>query len=61
MWPDNGADNQKWHFDDDFTIRSELGSVLEVKGASFEDCAPLVAASKESRECQKFRIVPVLE
>jgi len=61
MWPDNGADNQKWHFDDDFTIRSGLGSVLEVQGASLEDGARLVAASKEIRECQKFRVVPVLE
>ena len=61
VWSDNGGANQKWHFDDDFTIRSGLGSVLSVKDCSTEDCAPLVAASKEGRQSQKFRIVPVQE
>jgi hypothetical protein len=61
MWSDNGGDNQKWNFDDDMTIRSGTGSVLEVKDGSMENSAPLVATSKENQNSQKFRIVPVME
>jgi hypothetical protein len=61
MWPDNGGDNQKWHFDEDLTIRSELGYVLEVREARTQNSAPLVAASKSGEEHQKFRVVPTPE
>jgi hypothetical protein len=59
MWSKNGGDNQKWYFDDDFTIRSGLGFVLDVKEASTQDCTTLLAFSKHGQENQKFRIVPV--
>jgi hypothetical protein len=61
MWPDNGQDNQKWHFDDDFTIRSETGSVLDVKDSSVESGAPIIAFGKTGGGSQNFRIVPVPE
>jgi hypothetical protein len=61
MWSDNGGDNQKWNFDDDFTIRSGMGSVLGVKDGSLENCAAVVAASNENEDSQKFRVVPILE
>lgn len=61
MWPDNGGDNQKWHFDDDLSIRSELGYVLDVKDSSVNNSTPLIALSKQNQESQKFRVVPVPE
>jgi len=61
MWPDNGGDNQKWHFDEDLTIRSELGHVMEVREARTQNSAPLAAASKSGEEHQKFRVVPAPE
>jgi hypothetical protein len=61
MWSDNGGDNQKWNFDEDMTIRSELGSVLQVKDSSTDNCASIVAAGNEGNESQKFRVVPVQE
>jgi hypothetical protein len=61
MWPGNGGDNQKWNFDDDFTIRSEMGCVLDVKDGSSDNSAPLVAARKHHQEHEKFRIVPCPE
>ena len=61
MWPEHGGDNQKWHFDDDLTIRSELGIVLDVKDGSSEVNTPLLATKKLQREHQRFRVVPVPE
>ena len=61
MWPDNGGTNQIWHFDEDFRIRSELGSVLDVKDGSLERGTPLIASTKHCEIQQKFRIVPVSE
>jgi hypothetical protein len=61
LWPDNGGDNQKWHFDEDLTIRSEVGYVLEVKEARLQNSSPLVGSTKNGQEHQKFRIVPVPE
>ena len=61
MWTDHGGNNQKWNFDDDLTIRSELGTVLDVKDGSRENNSQLIATSSAGREHQKFRIVPVPE
>ena len=61
MWPENGGDNQKWYFDDDLTIRSALGFVLDVKDASRENSSTLLAYPKQGLDNQKFRIVPVEE
>lgn len=61
MWPSNGGDNQKWHFDEDMTIRSELGHVLDVEHASTDSGSGLIAFSKQDQENQKFRILPVGE
>jgi hypothetical protein len=61
MWGEHGGDNQKWHFDDDLTIRSELGYVLDVKGGSADNSTTLIAASKQGHVHQKFRVVPVSE
>jgi hypothetical protein len=61
MWPDHGGRNQKWHFEEDMTIRSELGTVLDVKGGSSENRAPLLAFSKHGGDNQKFRVVPISE
>jgi hypothetical protein len=61
MWPDNGGDNQKWHFDEDMTIRSELGYVLAVRDGRSQNSTPLVASNKQGEEHQKFRIVPAPE
>jgi hypothetical protein len=59
MWDKHGGDNQKWHFDEDFTIRSGLGFVLDVEKASTDNYAGLLAYSKHGKDNQKFRIVPV--
>jgi hypothetical protein len=61
VWSDNGGSNQLWHFDEDMTIRSELGFVLDVKDRSKESSTPLIGFSKHGHENQKFRIVPVSE
>jgi len=59
MWPDHGGDNQKWYFDDDLTIRSELGFVLDVKFRSTENGATLICYPKHGDDNQKFRVVPI--
>jgi len=59
VWSGHGGDNQKWYFDDDMTIRSELGFVLDVKYRSLERGTTLIAFSKHGDNNQRFRIVPV--
>ena len=61
MWSENGGDNQKWHFEDDLTIRSALGFALDVKNSSTENSSNLIAYDKNGLKNQKFRIVPVEE
>jgi hypothetical protein len=61
MWADNGGANQKWHFEEDLTIRCELGSVLQVKDSATNNSASIVAAFREGLESEKFRVVPVGE
>jgi hypothetical protein len=58
---ENGGDNQKWYFDEDLTIRSELGYVLDVARSSNTNNSPVIAFSKNGRNNQKFRILPVAE
>jgi hypothetical protein len=61
LWPEHGGANQKWHFDEDMTIRNELGNVLDVRHGSRDNNAPIVAFGKHGQGNQKFRIVPVPE
>jgi hypothetical protein len=61
MWPDLGGGKQKWHFEEVMTIRSELGTVLDVKGGSSDNATPLLAFSKHGGDNQKFRVVPISE
>jgi hypothetical protein len=58
VWSEHGGDNQRWYFDEDMTIRSELGLVLDVKEGSSENSTPLVAFSKHGGENQMFRVLP---
>jgi hypothetical protein len=59
MWTKHGGDNQKWSFEDDFTIKSGLGFVLDVKDAATDNYTTLLAFDKHGNDNQKFRIVPV--
>jgi len=59
MWSGHGGDNQKWHFDDDLTIRSELGFVIDLKYGSMENGTTLIAFRKHGDDNQKFRVVPI--
>jgi hypothetical protein len=58
LWNKHGGDNQKWYFDEDFTIRSGLGFVLDVEHASTDNSSGLLAFAKHGKDNQKFRIVP---
>lgn len=59
MWSKNGGDNQKWHFEDDLTIKSGLGFVLDVKEDATDNRTTLMAYSRHGQDNQKFRVVPV--
>ncbi|KAJ4448586.1 hypothetical protein ANN_10605 [Periplaneta americana] len=59
MWKANGGDNQKWFFDDDFTIRSGMGTVLDVTNGNTDNYATLQSHPKHGGANQKFRVVPV--
>ena len=61
MWGDNGGHNQKWNFDEDMTIRSGLGSLLEARGVSPESTPTIFAANTACQAKHKFRVVPVSE
>jgi hypothetical protein len=61
MWPEDGEHNQKWYFDQDMTIRSELGFVMDVKRSSTINMSTIIAFTKHGRDNQKFRILPVAE
>ena len=54
----HGGNNQKWHFDDDFTIRSGTGLVLDVEGNNFRQGTRIVGSKKQGGQNQKFRIEP---
>jgi hypothetical protein len=58
---EKGGDNQKWYFDEDMTIRSELGYVLDVKFSSKINNSSVIAFSKHGKDNQKFRVLPVAE
>ena len=58
---ENGEDNQKWSFEDDQTINSELGLVLDVQLSLEENGSPVIAYNKHNGDNQKFRILPVAE
>jgi hypothetical protein len=53
-----GTAQQKWYFDEDFTIRNERGLVLDVAPKSKELGTPIIACRKHGEPNQKFRIVP---
>lgn len=54
----NGGSNQKWYFDDDFTIRSGTGMVLEPEGSRLEQGRRMIGFRKLGGHSQKFRIEP---
>jgi hypothetical protein len=54
----HGGSNQKWYFDDDFTIRSGTGMVLDVEGSNFRQGTRIVGFRKHGGQNQKFRIEP---
>jgi len=58
---EKGGDHQKWYFDEDMTIRSELGYVLDVKFSSTINNSSVIAFSKHGKDNQKFRVLPVAE
>jgi hypothetical protein len=58
---ENGGENQQWYFDEDMTIRSDLGYVLDVKSNSKINNSSVIAYNKLGRDNQKFRILPVAE
>lgn len=55
----SGTPKQKWHFDDDFTVRNEGGMVLDVQGGSKEAGTKVIAFKKHGAPNQKFRVVPI--
>jgi hypothetical protein len=55
----SGTAKQKWHFDDDFTVRNEDGLVLDVQKGSKEAGAKVIAFKKHGGPNQKFRVVPI--
>lgn len=55
----SGTEKQKWHFDDDFTIRNEDGMVLDVQKGSKEAGTKVIAFKKHGGPNQKFRVVPI--
>jgi len=61
MWPENREHKQKWYFDHDMTIKSELGFVLDEKSNSKINFSTAIAFTKHGRDNQKFRIFPVAE
>lgn len=54
----HGGSNQKWYFDDDFTIRSGTGMVLDVEGSKFQQGTRIIGYRKHGGHNQKFRIEP---
>jgi len=58
---ENEGAYQKWYFEEDQTIRSELGFVLDVKHNSKENGSTVIAYTKHGQNNQKFRILPVAE
>jgi hypothetical protein len=61
MWLEKGENEQKWYFDEDMWIRSEMGFVLDVKRSSKINSSTVIAFNKYGRDNQKFRILPVAE
>jgi len=59
LWSQHGGDNQRWHFDDDLTIRSELGFVMDVTRRSTDSGTPIIAYRHHGDDNQRFRIVPI--
>ena len=54
----HGGGNQQWFFDDDFTIRSGTGMVLDVENGASSPGARIIGYTKHGAPNQKFRIVP---
>lgn len=55
----SGTAKQKWHFDDDFTVRNEAGTVLDVQKGSKEAGTKVIAFKKHGGPNQRFRVVPI--
>jgi hypothetical protein len=54
----HGNNNQKWYFDDDFTIRSGTGMVIDIEGGRSNQGTRVIGYQKHGGHNQKFRIEP---
>jgi hypothetical protein len=54
----HGGSHQKWFFDDDFTIRSNTGMVMDIEGGRSSQGTRVIGYGKHGGQYQKFRIVP---
>jgi hypothetical protein len=53
-----GDNNQNWYFDDDSTIRSGTGMVLDVDDSKFQQGTRILGFKKHGGQNQKFRTEP---
>jgi len=58
-YPAHGGANQLWYFDEDNTIRSGTGHVLDVKDNNRGENASVIVWSKHGGSNQRFRKVEV--
>jgi hypothetical protein len=58
LYNPHGGTNQKWFFDDDFTIRSGTGLVLDIEGGASYQGTRIIGYGKHGGHNQKFRIEP---
>jgi hypothetical protein len=56
-----GGPNQKWFFEDDGTIRSNLGLVLDVYGFNKNAWASVIVARRHGKWNQLFQTVLITE
>ncbi|KAJ9593322.1 hypothetical protein L9F63_015142, partial [Diploptera punctata] len=54
----HGGGNQKWYFEDDFTIRNGTGMVMDVEHGAAAPGTRIIGYPKHGAPNQKFRIVP---
>jgi uncharacterized membrane protein YgcG len=54
----HGGTNQKWYFDDNSTIRSSTGMVMDVEGCKLQKGTKIIGYEKHGGVNQKFRMEP---
>lgn len=58
-YPAHGGPNQKWHFENDGIVRSDIGKVLDVKESNSQKGAEVIAWTRHGGNNQKFRRIYV--